>query len=94
MIKNYLKIAFRNLGRHRVFSFVNIMGLAVGMTACFLIFLCVRFEPVYNPFHSDGDRILIATGILVILIALFTVSFWTIQRGRSEYREITPNCKL
>ncbi len=67
------------------------MGLAVGMTACFLIFLCVHFESNHNPFHSEGDRILIATGILVILIALFTISFWTIQRGRSQSREITAN---
>jgi len=60
------------------------MGLAVSMTACFFIFLCVRFEPDYNPFHGEADRILIATGILVILIALFTLSFWTIQGGRSN----------
>lgn len=70
------------------------MGLAVGMTACILIFLCVRLEPDNNPFHSEGDRILIATGSLVILIALFTISFWTIQRGRSKSREITANWKL
>src|SRR6478735_6289149 len=57
MIKNYLKIAFRNLWRHRVFSFINIMGLAVGMTACFLIFLYVRFELSYDTFHSKADRI-------------------------------------
>ena len=57
MIKNYLKIAFRNLWRHRVFSFINIMGLAVGMTACFLIFLYVRFELSYDSFHCKADRI-------------------------------------
>src|SRR5882757_2458076 len=57
MIRNYLKIAFRNLWRHRVFSFINIMGLAVGMSACFLIFLYVRFELSYDSFHSKADRI-------------------------------------
>jgi putative ABC transport system permease protein len=57
MIKNYLKIAFRNLWRHKIFSFINIMGLAVGMTACFLIFLYVRFELSYDSFHSKADRI-------------------------------------
>ncbi|MGZ5135247.1 MAG: ABC transporter permease [Flavitalea sp.] len=57
MIKNYLKIAFRNLWRHRVFSFINIMGLTVGMAACFLIFLYIRFELSYDSFHSKGDRI-------------------------------------
>lgn len=57
MIKNYFKIAFRNLWRHKAFSFINIMGLAVGMTACFLIFLYVTFELKYDSFHSKGDRI-------------------------------------
>jgi putative ABC transport system permease protein len=57
MFKNYFKIAFRNLWRHRVFSGINILGLTVGMTACFLIFLYVRFELSYDKFHSKGDRI-------------------------------------
>lgn len=56
MIKNYFKIAFRNLWRHKAFSFINIMGLAVGMTACFLIFLYVRFELSYDAFNSKADR--------------------------------------
>jgi putative ABC transport system permease protein len=57
MLKNYFKIAFRNLWRHRVFSFINIMGLTVGMTACLLIFLYVRFELSYDNFHPKADRI-------------------------------------
>jgi putative ABC transport system permease protein len=57
MIKNYLKIAFRNLWRHGVFSFINIMGLVVGMTACFLIFLYVRFELSHDSFHRKADCI-------------------------------------
>jgi putative ABC transport system permease protein len=57
MIKNYLKIAFRNLWRHRVFSFINIMGLTVGMAACFLIFLYIKFELSYDSFHTKADRI-------------------------------------
>lgn len=57
MLRNYFKIAFRNLWRHRVFSFINIMGLSVGMTACLLIFLYVRFEMSYDTFHPKVDRI-------------------------------------
>jgi putative ABC transport system permease protein len=57
MLRNYFKIAFRNLWRHRVFSFINIMGLTVGMTACLLIFLYVRFELSYDTFHPKADRI-------------------------------------
>lgn len=57
MIKNYFKVAIRNLLRHKFFSFINIMGLAVGMTACFLIYRYVRFESSYDSFHSRADRI-------------------------------------
>lgn len=57
MLRNYFKIAFRNLWRHRIFSFINVMGLTVGMTACLLIFLYVRFELSYDRFHSKADRI-------------------------------------
>ena len=57
MFKNYFKIAVRNLLRHKAFSFINIMGLAVGMAACFLIFQYVTFELSYDNFHSKGDRI-------------------------------------
>ena len=57
MLKNYFKIAFRNLWRHKTFSFINILGLTVGLTACFLIFLFVTFEMSYDSFHSKSDRI-------------------------------------
>ncbi|MBK0381063.1 ABC transporter permease [Mucilaginibacter segetis] len=57
MIKNYFKIALRNLWRHRGFSFINIAGLSVGITACFFIFMYVSFELSYDDFHSKGDRI-------------------------------------
>src|SRR5690242_8325433 len=57
MIKNYLKIAFRNLWRHRVFSFINILGLTVGMTAFFLIFLYIKFELSYDDFNSKAGNI-------------------------------------
>ena len=57
MFKNYCTIAVRSLLRHKAFSFINIMGLAVGMTACFLIFLYVSFETSYDNFHTKADRI-------------------------------------
>lgn len=57
MLKNYLKIAFRNLWKHKVFSLINIMGLTVGMSACLLISMYVNFELTYDAFHSKADRI-------------------------------------
>ncbi len=57
MIKNYLKIAFRNLWKHKAFSAINILGLCIGMTASFLIFLYVSFELGFDSFHKKADRI-------------------------------------
>jgi len=57
MFKNYFKIAIRNLWRHKAFSFINILGLAVGISACFLIYQYVSFETSYDNFHSKADRI-------------------------------------
>ncbi|MBS1596931.1 MAG: ABC transporter permease [Bacteroidetes bacterium] len=57
MFKNYLKSTFRNLWKHRVFSFINLTGLAVGMSACFLIYLYVTFELSYDAFNTKADRI-------------------------------------
>ena len=57
MLRNYFKIAFRNLWRHRGFSALNISGLAIGMAAGFLILLYVGFELSYDTMHAKGDRI-------------------------------------
>ncbi|MBS0031223.1 ABC transporter permease [Chitinophaga sp. 22321] len=57
MFKNYLKIAWRNLWRNKVFSLINVLGLTIGLTACFFIFLYVHFECSYDKFHAKGDRI-------------------------------------
>jgi putative ABC transport system permease protein len=57
MLKNYFKIAFRNLWRKRAYSFINVTGLAVGLACCFLIFLYVHFELSYDRFHDKADRI-------------------------------------
>ncbi len=57
MIKNYITIALRNLLRHKSYSFVNIAGLTIGLTACFLILLYVQDELSYDRFHTNADRI-------------------------------------
>jgi len=57
MIQNFFKISFRNLWKHWVFSSINILGLSIGMTACYLIFLYVNFELSYDNFHAKEDRI-------------------------------------
>jgi putative ABC transport system permease protein len=57
MFKNYLKIAVRNLIRHKTYSFINIAGLAVGMASCFLILLYVLDEASYDRYHEKADQI-------------------------------------
>jgi putative ABC transport system permease protein len=57
MLRNYFKIAFRSLLRHKGFAFLNIIGLAVGMGAFFLIFQYVRFEYSYDDFVTKKDRV-------------------------------------
>jgi putative ABC transport system permease protein len=57
MFKNYIKVAIRNLQRHKGFSFINIAGLAIGIACCLLIFLYVADETSYDKFHDKADRI-------------------------------------
>jgi len=57
MIKNYLKIAWRNLVRQPLYSIINISGLAVGLAVCMLIMLYVAHEHSYDRFHKNGERI-------------------------------------
>jgi ABC-type antimicrobial peptide transport system permease subunit len=57
MINNYLKIAFRNIKRHKGFSFINIAGLSIGMTCSILILLYVQSELSYDKFHKNADNI-------------------------------------
>ncbi len=57
MLRNYIKVAFRNLKKHKVFSFINITGLAVGLTCCMLIGLYISEEKSYDTFHKDADNI-------------------------------------
>ena len=57
MLKNYLKIALRNLLRHKGYSLINILGLAVGMASCILILLYVHDELSYDKYHEEADQI-------------------------------------
>ena len=57
MFKNYLKIAFRQLLRNKTFSAINILGLAVGMSAFMLLALWVHNELSFDRFHSKKERV-------------------------------------
>lgn len=57
MLKNYFKIAFRIIKRHKGFSLINILGLAIGMGSCLLIFMYVQDELSYDRYNKYADRI-------------------------------------
>ena len=57
MLKNYLKVALRNIIKHKGYSFINIAGLTIGMTCCILILLWVQQEISFNRFHKNADNI-------------------------------------
>ena len=57
MIKNYIKIAIRNIWTNKTFSFINIVGLSVSMSLGLLIILIVKEQYSFDCFHKDADRI-------------------------------------
>jgi putative ABC transport system permease protein len=57
MLKNYLTIAFRNIIRQKAYSIINIMGLAIALSICFIILVFVQDELSYDKFHDKADRI-------------------------------------
>src|SRR5450631_3896427 len=57
MFKNYIKIAYRNLKRNKAFSFINILGLAVGLATCILMITYIFSELGYDTHNKNADRI-------------------------------------
>jgi len=57
MIKNYLIVAWRNIKRQKIYSFIKIFGLSIGIAACILIYLFVVDELSFDRFHENGDRL-------------------------------------
>src|SRR5437868_7042726 len=57
MFKNYLKTAWRNLMKNKVFSVINILGLTIGITVCMMIFLFIMNEFSVDTFHKNGAQV-------------------------------------
>src|SRR5579862_4234283 len=64
MLRNYFKIAWRNIYRRKLVSVINIVGLSFGISACLVIFLITKFELSYDKFHPGLDRIYRITGTI------------------------------
>src|ERR1043165_432605 len=57
MFRNYLKIAWRSLMKNKIFSFINIFGLSVGLTCCMLITIYLYHEVNYDKYHHNVDQL-------------------------------------
>ena len=57
MFWNYLKVAYRNLVRHPLYTAINVVGLGIAISFCLLAYLYVRYEWTYDAFHENADRI-------------------------------------
>ena len=57
MLRSYFKTAVRRLSKDWVYTFVNSIGLTIGISACFLIWLIAHYELNFDRFHPEGDRI-------------------------------------
>ena len=57
MIKNYIKIAWRNMMKNKTFSFINIFGLSIGLTCCMLISMYLYYELSYDSHHKNANRV-------------------------------------
>ena len=56
MLQNYIKIAFRNLYRNKIYSFINILGLALGIAVCLIIMLFIYDELSYDRYNEKAER--------------------------------------
>ena len=77
MLRNYLKIAWRNLMKNKTFSFINIFGLAIGLTCCMLITLYIQNELSYDSYHKNISR-------------LYQVGTIFVKAGKEDKRANTP----
>ncbi len=77
MIRNYFKIAWRNLVKNKVFSFINILGLTIGITSCMLITLYILNEISYDRYQANGKDI-------------YQVGTTFIQQGKEMKMPTTP----
>ena len=91
MLKNYLKIALRTIKKHKGYSFINIAGLAVGITCCVLILLWVQDELSYDKFHENSKDIF--RTVLSVQDNWWTSSPWalgpTLKKDFPEIRTFT-----
>jgi putative ABC transport system permease protein len=93
MLRNYLKIALRNLLRNKVYSFINIGGLAVGMAVAMLIGLWIYDELSFNKYHQNYDKIGRAMQMQTQNGTVFTMQYMPIPLGEELKTKYGNNFK-
>ncbi|MEJ2636786.1 MAG: ABC transporter permease [Calditrichia bacterium] len=88
MFGNYLKIALRNLKRQKVYSFINIAGLAIGLACFILIILYIRYEFSYESHHLNADRIYRVNVVQQHPNGIFRLSHSMVPLGKALAEEI------
>ena len=86
MLRNYIKIAFRNLLKNKVYSLLNIFGLALGIAACFFIFQYVHFEKNYDRFNKNINNLYRVT-------LKFTGSMDNVEQSATNHPAVGPAMK-
>lgn len=94
MIRNYFKIAFRNVVRNRLFAVINISGLAVGIACFILITLWIRDELSYDTFHANKDNLYLMTIIHPDEVVDPNVPYALAPRLADEFPEIVHYTRI
>ncbi|WP_193217827.1 MULTISPECIES: ABC transporter permease [unclassified Imperialibacter] len=95
MLRNYLKVGFRNILKHKAFSFINVFGLAVAMSVCMLVILMLADQHSYDQFHSKKDRIYrILTDSEKFRQAYATSPYSLADVLRTEYPSVETSTRL
>ncbi len=89
MIKNYFKTAFRNLRRNKIFSLINVLGLAIGISASLVIYLLVSYHFTFDKFEKDNDRIYRVVSNFVFSGEVYRNSGVTSPLGPAVKKELT-----
>lgn len=89
MYKNYFKTAFRNFWRNKVFSIINVSGLAIGISASLVIYLLVNYHFTFDKFEKDGDQIYRVVSVFNFSGEVYRNSGVTSPMGPAAKKELT-----
>ncbi|MEO8416296.1 MAG: FtsX-like permease family protein [Ginsengibacter sp.] len=89
MIKNYFTIAFRTLWKNKVFTAINILGLAIGISASLVIYLLVNYHFTFDKFEKDNDRIYRVVSNFVFSGEVYRNSGVTSPMGPAVKKDLT-----